>query len=145
MKIVISHKSGQSYQVEVHAAKAAALYGLKIGDEFDGGIAGASGYKLKITGGSDTSGFPMRRDVSGSRRTAVLISNRPGFRPTKKGERKRKRVHGNQVDAEIAQLNTVVVEEGPQPLSEIFKKSEDNVSEKKSKTKEKNTGTKKKK
>jgi len=121
MKIVISDpKAGKTYQTELEKGKEGALTGLKIGDVFDGALAGAPGYRLRITGGSDKEGFPMRADVSGTRRTGVLLSGPPGFRPKNKGERGRKKVRGNTVSEAIAQLNTVVAEGGGKPLEELF-------------------------
>ncbi len=131
MKIVMSTKTGKAYQADVPQDKVSAFLGLKIKDEIDGGLVGAAGYKLKITGGSDISGFPIREDVSGSRRMKVLLSEPPGFNPTLRGERARRTVHGNQVDLEIAQLNTIVIADGPQPLEELFKKKEGEKKEEK--------------
>ena len=37
----------------------------KIMEKIDGNTLGLSGYELQITGGSDKSGFPMRRDIEG--------------------------------------------------------------------------------
>ncbi|MEM4389110.1 MAG: 30S ribosomal protein S6e [Candidatus Micrarchaeia archaeon] len=121
MKIVIADpKAGNTFQTELAKGKEGALIGLKIGDVFDGALVGAPGYRLRITGGSDKEGFPMRADVAGSRRVDVLLSAPPGFRPSRKGERARKKVRGNVVSDAIAQLNTVVVEPGPKPLAELF-------------------------
>ena len=39
--------------------------GMKIGDIIKGGLIGFPNYEFQITGGSDTSGFPMRKDVHG--------------------------------------------------------------------------------
>ncbi|MEM3030133.1 MAG: 30S ribosomal protein S6e [Candidatus Micrarchaeia archaeon] len=121
MKIVISDpKAGNTFQTELEKSKEGALAGLKIGDVFDGALVGAPGYRLRITGGSDREGFPMRADVSGPRRASVLLSGPPGFRPSRKGERGRKSVRGNTVSDAIAQLNTVVAEAGAKPLAELF-------------------------
>ncbi|OIO22078.1 30S ribosomal protein S6e [Candidatus Micrarchaeota archaeon CG1_02_47_40] len=144
MKVVISDKNGKSYQAELPPERISSLLGMKIGDEVEGAFVGAAGYKLKITGGSDNSGFPMREDVSGPRRMSILISSGTGFRPTEKGERARKTVHGNQLDAEIAQLNTIVIQEGPQKLEELFKPKEGEKKEKKEKKKEEKKPKKKK-
>ncbi len=124
MKIVVGEKSGKSYQVEIPKEKDALLVGKKIGEEFDGGIIGAAGYTLKITGGSDISGFPMRNDVAGSRRASVVLASGTGFRSMNAGERARKTVHGNTVDLSIVQLNTVVVAAGAEPLEKLMPKSE---------------------
>jgi len=121
MKIVISDaKTGKTFQTELEKGKESALAGLKIGDSFDGGVAGAAGYKLKIMGGSDKDGFPMRGDVPGARRLEVLLSDSPGFRSRKSGERRRKKVRGNAVSEFIAQLNTLVAEHGEKKLEELF-------------------------
>ena len=121
MKIVISEaKTGKTYQAELEKGKEASLIGLKIGDSFDGGVTGAAGYKLKIMGGSDKDGYPMRSDVSGSRRVKILLSDAPGFRPKNKGERRRKKVRGNSISEATAQLNAVVLESGEKKLEELF-------------------------
>ncbi|MBM3228949.1 30S ribosomal protein S6e [Candidatus Parvarchaeota archaeon] len=124
MKIVISEKSGKSYQAELAKDKEPQLYGKKIGDEIEGGIIGAAGYTLEITGGSDISGFPMRNDVSGGRRARIVLTQGPGFRPSHKGQRSRKTVHGNTVDSQIVQINTKVKAAGATPLETTFPKAE---------------------
>ncbi|MEM3412133.1 MAG: 30S ribosomal protein S6e [archaeon] len=118
MKIVISEKSGKSYQTEIDETRAKLLYGLKIGQTFDGKICGAQGYELKIAGGTDKDGFPMRSDLSGAVRKKIFISNR-------KGERSRKTFRGNTIAEDIAQVNTIVVKEGDKKLEELFPKKEE--------------------
>ncbi len=128
-KIVISDpESGRSYQVEVKEPESRRLIGLKIGDRFDGSIVGLSGYELQITGGTDRDGFPMRPDVAGPGRKTILLSSPPGFRPMKRGERRRKRVRGRQISDAIVQINTKVVKKGEKPLEEIFGKKEESAS-----------------
>ncbi len=64
MKLVVNDvKAAKSLQKEVPDDKAAAFFGKRIGEQFEGGMAGLPGYKLKITGGSDRDGFPMRPEV----------------------------------------------------------------------------------
>ncbi|RLG19798.1 30S ribosomal protein S6e [Candidatus Micrarchaeota archaeon] len=122
MKMVIGDpKSKRSYQVEVPADKQGSLMGLKIGDTVEGGVVGAAGYKLQITGGSDGDGTPMRSDIKGAHRVNALLSSGAGFGTGKpKGMRKRKLVRGNTVSDEIEQLNVKVVEAGSKPLEELF-------------------------
>ncbi|MFH1285326.1 MAG: 30S ribosomal protein S6e [Candidatus Micrarchaeota archaeon] len=121
MRIVISDpKTGKSYQAELPAEKESSLVGLKIGDAMEGALVGAAGYKMQITGGSDKEGFPMRSDVSGTRRIRILIAGKPGFRAKEHGIRKRKAVRGNVVSDAIAQLNTIITEAGATPLEQIF-------------------------
>lgn len=119
MKIIIGEK-GKSYSVEIPKEKEISLYGMRIGDTFDGGIIGASGYKLKITGGSDKDGSPMKKDLLSTGKTKMILTQPPGFWPSRRGERRRKTVRGAIVSEWISQLNTVVVESGPTPLAQLF-------------------------
>lgn len=117
MKIVISEpKTKKAYQVEKDAP---GLIGVKIGDKFDGGIVGLSGFTLELTGGSDKAGFPMRADLDGTARRKALLTKGVGFKGTKKikkktfkvkGLRRRKYIRGNKISDEIAQVNCKVVE-----------------------------------
>jgi len=114
-KVVVSDpKTGRAEQVEVKGDKAAKLIGLKIGDVFDGAIVGKPGLKLKITGGSGSSGEPMLPFLPGGVKKRLLLSGPPGFRPKEKGMRKRKLVRGNTITEDVVQINAVVVygEEG---------------------------------
>ena len=79
--------------------------------------------ELEITGGSDSSGFPMRKDVSGPRRVGVILSSGTGFRKQGKGVRAKRNVRGNIISDQIVQVNTKVVVAGSKPLEEIFPKS----------------------
>ncbi len=123
--VVADPRSGRSFQVVVKEEKAEAFIGRKIGDIIPGHLVGLDdGYKLKITGGTDRDGFPMRPDIQGTGRPKVLLSSGPGFRPKRKGERRRKRVRGNTIAEDIAQINTVIVEYGTTDLEQFFKKEE---------------------
>lgn len=106
-KIVIGEpKSRKAYQIERDMPS---LIGLKIGDTFDGSSVGLAGFTLQITGGSDKDGFPMRVELPGPGRKKMLLSGEPGFKPWRKGMRKRKYVRGNTVSEEIAQVNCKIV------------------------------------
>jgi len=73
----------------------------------------ATGYILKISGGNDKQGFPMKQGVLTASRVRLLL--RPGhscYRPRKRGERKRKSVRGCIVSSELSILNLVVVKKG---------------------------------
>ncbi|MDI6702847.1 30S ribosomal protein S6e [Methanothermobacter wolfeii] len=118
-KIVISDKE-KSVQMEVDPSESRGLVGLRIGDEFEGSIIGLEGYKLKITGGSDKNGFPMKRTIPGARRVRSLVSGGVGYKPARKGERRRKTFRGNTVSDDIVQINTVVIEKGEKPLEELI-------------------------
>jgi small subunit ribosomal protein S6e len=122
-KLVIS-EGEKSHQVEVEAAESKKLNGLTIGEEFDASVVGLAGYKLKITGGSDKNGFPMKKDVDGSRRIKSLLAGGIGFNPKRDGQRRRKTVRGNTVSDDIVQINTVVTQKGEKEINEILE-SED--------------------
>ncbi len=125
MKIVVSNpKDGKSYQAEVPKEKEGSLIGKLIGTEIDGGIVGASGYTLKITGGSDFAGFPMRHDVSGPKRQNSLLSGGTGMNSDAKGMRRAKTVRGNMLSDETMQINTIVLTAGEKPLAELMPKTE---------------------
>ena len=116
-KVVVSDKEGKSYQLEVETS---ALIGKKIGDVIDGSLIGLDGYKLKITGGSDKCGFPMRPDIPGAGVKRALLSKGPGYRPKERGIRKRKSVRGNTISEDIVQVNTKIVEYGEKPIGELI-------------------------
>ncbi|MEM0359175.1 MAG: 30S ribosomal protein S6e [Candidatus Hadarchaeales archaeon] len=121
-KVVIGDpKTGKSYQIELKEPSSRALIGKRIGDTFDGSLVGLPGFELQITGGTDVNGFPMRPDVPGPGHQRVLLSRGPGYRPKKKGERRRKRVHGCVVAEDIRQLNVKIVKYGEKPVEELLK------------------------
>jgi len=122
--VINDPKTGYSYQVDVTGPQSASLVGKKIGETVDGIYFKLPGYKLQITGGSDKDGFPMRHDLPGQQRSKLLLSGGTGFRPARKGMRKRKAVRGNTVGPTTVQLNLKVVANGPTPISEIFPKKE---------------------
>ena len=123
-KIVISDpKTRKAYQIEVEQG-ASGLIGRKIGDVFKADHLGLPGYELKITGGSDRQGFPMRADVEGTARKKILLAGPPGFHPERKGQRKRKSIRGNTISEEIVQINTVIVKQGGKAIEELLKKEE---------------------
>ena len=103
-KLTISDVKGKSITKELKEGDANPLMGLVIGNETDAAIVGLAG-KLKITGGSDKSGVPMRGDLHGMARKRVLLSKGVGLKDTEYGLRKRKLIRGNTVSDEIFQVN----------------------------------------
>ena len=123
MQITIGTSDGQTFQKEIEDTNQ--LIGKTIGEEFDGGIVDLPGYTLKITGGSDKAGIPMRKNIEGSERKRVMIENGQGINETEEGVRRRKSVRGKRVSDEIQQLNTTVVEEGSKTVEEIMTEDEE--------------------
>lgn len=109
-KLVISDINGKSITQELKDRTAQPLLGSKIGDIIDSAVIGISGGRMKITGGSDKSGTPMRPDVHGGVKKYVLLSRGIGMKNTRKGNRIRKLVRGKMVTEEIYQLNCLLVE-----------------------------------
>ena len=130
MRLVISDpKTGKSFQNELPKEQEGLIVGKRIGEEIDGGVVGAAGYSLQLTGGSDASGFPMRMDVPGNRKIASLITKGVGFSSKRKGERRRKMIRGNNYTQDIIQVNAKVVKAGTVTLDELFGKKEEEKKE----------------
>ncbi len=89
---------------------------LKIGSEFDGEkVLGEAykGYVLRVTGGTDENGFPMKNGVLRKTRARLLIPPRTcGLRSGREGERKRRSVRGCIIDRDIGAVHCAVVSKG---------------------------------
>jgi len=124
-RLILSNpEDGTAKTIQLDPKVFSLFLGKRIGDELDGSILGYKGYRIRITGGTDRDGFPMRPDVSGSRKVRILLSGGVGFRPyekppskkkkrrqrrRKKGLRRRKTVRGNVISDAIAQINAILV------------------------------------
>ena len=110
-KVIVSDpETGTSKVIELEESRAASLIGRRIGEVVEGALVDLPSHKIKIVGGSDKDGVPMRPSVHGGVRRNVVLSGGVGFNPTNKGERKRKAVRGNVLTDEIVQINTKIVE-----------------------------------
>ena len=77
-----------------------------LGDEW-------KGYVVRVTGGNDKQGFPMKQGVLTNTRVRLLLSaGHSCYRPRRTGERKRKSVRGCIVDANLSVLSLVIVQKG---------------------------------
>jgi small subunit ribosomal protein S6e len=115
-KVIVSDpQAGTSKVVEVEEARAAPFIGKKIGETMDGAVVDMPGAKMQLMGGSDKDGVPMRPNVHGGVRRAVVLSGGVGFNPKKEGQRKRKAVRGNIITDEIVQINAKLVDQPPKP------------------------------
>ena len=103
-KLTVSDVKGKSITKELKDSDANKLLGLQLGNETDASVVGLQG-KLKLTGGSDKSGVPMRSDIHGSARKYILLSKGVGLQAAEIGQRVRKLMRGNTVSEEIYQIN----------------------------------------
>lgn len=128
-KLVINDaKTGKSYQKVISGNEADQFVGLKIKDKVEGNIIGIDGSELEITGGSDTSGFPMREEIPGNARKRILMREGVGFRVKKKKKahkpqlhyflQRRKTVVGNTISNLTAQINLKVLKYGNKGIAE---------------------------
>jgi small subunit ribosomal protein S6e len=110
MKIVIGTKSGKCFQKELSQQEAEALHGRTLGEEINGELIGISGAKFLLTGGSDSDGFPMRKDLPLAGKKKLLIRKGVGFRGKHRGKRfgglrVKKTVAGKKIYEKTHQIN----------------------------------------
>ncbi len=114
-KLVLSDPmSGKARQFEIKDPLAQRFVGLKIGDEIDGTVLKdfielPKGVRLKITGGSGIEGAPMHPGIPGPVKRYVLAEGPPGYRPPKRGMRRKKLMRGNTISDSIVQINAVAM------------------------------------
>lgn len=81
-----------------------------LGDEW-------KGYILKITGGNDKQGFPMKQGVMHPTRVRLLLSEGHScYRPRRTGERQRKSVRGCIVGMDLSVLALSIVKKGDEDI-----------------------------
>nr|CAD7399525.1 unnamed protein product [Timema poppensis] len=77
-----------------------------LGDEW-------KGYVVRVAGGNDKQGFPMKQGILTNSRVRLLLSKGHScYRPRRDGERKRKSVRGCIVDGNLSVLALVIVKKG---------------------------------
>lgn len=82
----------------------------QLGDEW-------KGYILRVAGGNDKQGFPMKQGVLTNTRVRLLLKKGHScYRPRRTGERKRKSVRGCIVDANMSVLALVIVRKGEKEI-----------------------------
>lgn len=130
-------KSKRTYTKPVSEDAAAKLANKKIGDTFRGELIDLPGYEFVITGGSDASGFPMRKGIHSANRKRILTQKGVGFRNIKfrkknntkvrvkiSGARRKISIRGEVISNETAQINCKVSKPGTEDLEKIFPKKE---------------------
>lgn len=110
--------SGKTYKIILEEAESRILFGKKVGDKVK--LAQTKDNELIITGGSDSAGFPMRKDVEGVTRKKIFLLSGIGYRPRARGIKDRKTVAGNTVYDGTAQVNMKVSKEGKETLAHLF-------------------------
>ncbi len=145
-KIILSDpETGKSQIVELEGPRASPLVGRKLGETIDGTAIGLGGHTLKITGGSDKDGVPMRPDVHGGVKASLIVTQGTGFHPTSQGERRRKTLRGKVITEDTVQINMKIVEkpkkkerkEKSKKLESKKEKQEEHKADKKLEEKEK--------
>merc|ERR1719428_881422 len=72
---------------------------------------------MRITGGNDKQGFPMRQGILTNTRVRLLMhKGHKGYRSRRAGERKRKSIRGCIVGHDIAVLNLVLAQPGEKEI-----------------------------
>ncbi|UYV80480.1 RPS6 [Cordylochernes scorpioides] len=100
LKLSIFYEKRMGAEVEVD----------NLGDEW-------KGYVVRITGGNDKQGFPMKQGVLTSGRVRLLLSKGHScYRPRRTGERKRKSVRGCIVDSNLSVISLVIVKKGNEEI-----------------------------
>ena len=119
MKLVISDKkTGKAYNKKTEED---VFLNKKVGEEVDLGVVGLTGFKAKITGGSDKQGFPMKSSIEGQTRRKILVKKGVGVNLKEKGKIVRKNMRGNTVGKDIVQLNLVITKQGDKPINDFIK------------------------
>ena len=79
---------------------------------------------VRISGGNDKQGFPMKQGVLTNGRVKLLLKKGHScYRPRRTGERKRKSVRGCIVDSNLSVLNLVIVKKGGYTILLIIRES----------------------
>ncbi len=114
---ISSPKDGKSYSKTLDRT---VLNERKIGDTVPGNLFGLTGYELKISGGSDSAGFPMRPEIDTMHRKKLFVQKSIGVNVKKKGEFRRKTLRGNMISDATAQVNLSVTKYGTKAIPELL-------------------------
>ena len=108
--IVSDPKTKTSRSVPLDGVRAQPLVGKGIGETVDARLLNLGSAILKLTGGTDKDGIPMRFDIQGTAKKRAILTGGVGFKSDQSGERRRKLVRGRVVGEDTMQVNSVVVE-----------------------------------
>lgn len=102
------------------------FYEKRMGQEVDATTLGDEwkGYVLRITGGNDKQGFPMKQGVLLAGRVRLLLKEGHScYRTRKAGERKRKSVRGCIVDHRMSVISVIIVKKGENDIPGLTDKT----------------------
>ncbi len=118
-KFIIGDSKGKAWRIE---REAEFLVGKSVGDKVEGKEFGHDyeGYEFEISGGSDTSGFPLYKETEGIGLRRVLFTKGWGMKDPRKGVRLRKTVRGKTISEKVAQINMKIIKHGKKNMEEIF-------------------------
>jgi len=121
MKLNVAFPSTGAQKIfEIHDEhKLRIFYEKRMGAEVEADILGDEwkGYVLRICGGNDKQGFPMKQGVLSNIRVRLLLAKGHScYRPRRTGERKRKSVRGCIVDGNLSVLSLMIVKKGEQEI-----------------------------
>lgn len=91
----------------------------RISQEVDASCLGNEwkGYVVRISGGNDKQGFPMKQGVLTNNRVRLLMARGTScYRERRSGERRRKSVKGCIVDQNLSVLSLVIVKKGEEEI-----------------------------
>lgn len=75
------------------------------------------GYVVRISGGNDKQGFPMKQGILTNNRVRLLMARGTScYRERRSGERRRKSVKGCIVDSNLSVLSLVIVKKGEEEI-----------------------------
>jgi len=91
----------------------------RISQEVDAGCLGDEwkGYVVRVSGGNDKQGFPMKQGILTNNRVRLLMRRGTScYRERRSGERRRKSVKGCVVDSNLSVLALTIVKKGEQEI-----------------------------
>ena len=101
------------------------LMDKRMGHEVDGDFLGDDfkGYKLKITGGNDKQGFPMKQGILVNGRVRLLMgAGHSTYKPRRKGEKRRKSVRGCIVGPDLSAIAMTIEKIGDNEIDGLTDK-----------------------
>jgi len=121
MKLNISNPAtGAQKLIDIEdEKKLRTFFDKRISQEVDAGCLGNEwkGYIVRISGGNDKQGFPMKQGILTNNRVRLLMAKGMScYRERRSGERRRKSVKGCIVDSNLSVLSLVIVKKGEQEI-----------------------------